>query len=171
MAKDILFTKSFLDDIADALPGAKVTREAGVIVSIEHKTPDMIEVDPFLEKPAWPKTIIRTGGHSHGKTTELAKTIAQELAEKIPVGHEIQDIQVDPYAPKDVAVVSVKTGRGGAREGAGRKPDPDKRAILSCRVKQPTLRLLKETAEETGTGLGEVLDFIVADYKRRTDSE
>jgi hypothetical protein len=61
--------------------------------------------------------------------------------------------------------------RGGAREGSGRKPDPDKRVILSCRVKQPTLRLLKETAEETGTGLGAVVDFIVEDYKRRTDAE
>lgn len=115
MAKDILFTKSFLDDIADALPGAKVTRNAGVIVSIEHTTS---EINEFAGEPP-----------------------------------------------------ASKTGRGGAREGSGRKPDPDKRVILSCRVKQPTLRLLKETAEETGTGLGAVVDFIVEDYKRRTDAE
>lgn len=64
-----------------------------------------------------------------------------------------------------------KADRGGAREGAGRKPNPNKRVSLSCRVKQPTLQLLKETAKETGTGLGAVVDFIVEDYKRRTDSE
>lgn len=161
-----------LEEIAK-IPGAIVTRDKyGNIISVEHKTPDHpVEVDPLLEKPETPNFINIVCARSHGKTDELSKRIAQELAEKIPAGHEIQDIEIDPFSPPGATTVIVKTGRGGARKGAGRKPDPDKRTLLSCRVAQPTLQLLKETAEETGQGIGAVLDFIVEDYKRRVEAE
>lgn len=64
-----------------------------------------------------------------------------------------------------------KFSHGGPRAGAGRKPDPDKRVLLSCRVAQPTLHTLKGTAKDTGQGIGAVLDFIISEYQRRVEAE
>ena len=40
---------------------------AGYVVELEHASPDPVQVDPFLEKPAWPEYITpRRGGARPG---------------------------------------------------------------------------------------------------------
>lgn len=54
--------------------------------------------------------------------------------------------------------------RGGKREGAGRKSNPDKRILLSCRVSKDTLATVRKIAEEKGTGIGMVIDRAIEDF-------
>lgn len=52
--------------------------------------------------------------------------------------------------------------RGGARQGAGRKPKGDNpRVTLNCRIDEKTLGYIKARAEDTGLSVGEVIDTIV----------
>lgn len=57
--------------------------------------------------------------------------------------------------------------RGGKREGAGRKPAPERRLVLSVRVSPETLAALDDLAEREGKGRGETIDMIISDYCKR----
>lgn len=54
--------------------------------------------------------------------------------------------------------------RGGARKGSGRKANPNKRELISCRVTPFTAMQIRIIAAERHTGIGEALDELVRSY-------
>ncbi len=53
--------------------------------------------------------------------------------------------------------------RGGKRPNSGRKPDPQKRQVLSCRVTPATLAALRERAVAAGVSVGAYIDRLLRD--------
>lgn len=99
--------------------------------------------------------------------TDLEKYIL-EHGPVVPDGQEITDISVDPYkSNKDATVLTIKTGpgRGGHREGSGRKRLG--KVVMSIRVKPETRDKIKSISEEVGCQMGAVVDFVLEDYENR----
>lgn len=115
------------------------------------------------------KILIAGGGRAHGKSAGLAEAIAEQLAGKIPAGHEITDIEVDPFAPGATSLVVKTERRGGARPGAGRKPirEEDQRNVtISFRVKASTRDALQELRAQ-GIDINAELEKMVARLAKR----
>lgn len=115
------------------------------------------------------KILITGGGRAHGKSAGLAEAIAEQLAGKIPVGHEITDIEVDPFTPGATSLVVKTERRGGARPGAGRKPirEEDQRNVtISFRVKASTRDALQELRAQ-GIDINAELEKMVARLAKR----
>lgn len=115
------------------------------------------------------KILIAGGGRAHGKSADLAEAIAEQLAGKIPAGHEITDIEVDPFTPGATSMVVKTERRGGARPGAGRKPirEEDQRNVtISFRVKASTRDALQELRAQ-GIDINAELERLVARLAKR----
>lgn len=115
------------------------------------------------------KILITGGGRAHGKSAGLAEAIAEQLAEKIPAGHEITDIEVDPFTPGATSLVVKTERRGGARPGAGRKPirEEDQRNVtISFRVKASTRDALQDLRAQ-GIDINAELERLVARLAKR----
>ena len=101
--------------------------------------------------------------------TDLEKYILEQ-GPAIPAGQEIADISVDPYkSDKGTTVLTIKTGpgRGGRREGSGRKKLGN--VLLAVRVKPETRDKIKAISEEVGCQMGAVVDFVLEDYEKRLE--
>lgn len=115
------------------------------------------------------KILITGGGRAHGKSAGLAEAIAEQLAGKIPAGHEITDIEVDPFTPGATSLVVKTERRGGARPGAGRKPikEEDQRNVtISFRVKASTRDALQDLRAQ-GIDINAELEKMVARLAKR----
>ena len=116
------------------------------------------------------KILIAGGGRAHGKSAGLAEAIAEQLAGKIPAGHEITDIEVDPFTPGATSLVVKTERRGGARQGSGRKPITDetrrRNATVSFRVRETTRAALQELRAQ-GIDINAELEKMVARLAKR----
>ena len=73
----------------------------------------------------------------------------------------------DPAYASDVAARKIKSGRGGRRPGAGRKPILKDPVTVTTDVERPDLEVLEAIAEERGVSVASLVRAAVAAYVKR----
>jgi len=90
--------------------------------------------------------------------------ITEKFLEAVPPGHEIVDVQFDPFHPGTVTIMT-QPGRGGFRPGAGRKPEGLQ--PVSYRLPLEVIDKIRRVADMRQLSQSKALAYIVRAYVDR----